>query len=215
MKKIKTLLVLCLVSVLVAGMFCGCENTQAKMEALSGTWTLTAADSEEQATILLEAIDLYEEEIALVDLGSLNYVQIVEFDMDGNYRFAYDVEGIKACVHEFYTGVFDALYEGRTSLNEVYGVEFDDMSQDEFRAGFADMYGAANYDTMIDQFTEYAYDYTALAEDLETGTYTIVGDSIMCTIAGETQAEALGYAIDGDSLTLTYADAEEVYTKAN
>lgn len=215
MKKIKTLLILCLVTVLVAGMFCGCENTQAKMEALSGTWTMTAVDSEEQVMILLEAIDLYEEEIALVDMGSLNYVQIVEFDMDGNYRFAYDVEGIREHVRNFYNGVFDAMYEGRTTLNEVYGVEFDDLTQEEFRQGFAELYAAADYDAMIDQFTEYAYDYAALAEDLETGTYTIVGDSIMCTIAGETQAEALGYAIDGDSLTLTYADAEEVYTKAN
>lgn len=215
MKKIKNILLFVLIAVMVAGLLGGCEDSAAKMEALSGTWTMTAQDSEEQAQILLEGIDLYEEEIAVADLTSLKYVQIVEFDTEGNYRFAYDVEGIRTCVREFYVGVFDALYENRTSLNETYGVEFDQVTEEEFRQFYAELYGLSDYETMIDQFTDYAYDYEALAESLETGTYTIKGNSILCTITGETEAESMGYKISGTSLTLTYIDAEEVYTKVN
>lgn len=218
MKKISKLILLVLAAAMLVGMISGCETMeskmQAKIEALAGKWTLVEQESEEQAQILLENIDAYEEEIALADLSSLSYVRLVEFDTEKNYRFAFDVEGTKACVRAFYAGYFEALYAGRASLNDAYGMEFDTMTEEEFQQFFAEVYGYDEFEPMLDYFAEVAYDYDSLGEDLETGTFTIVGDDIMCTITGETEAESLGYTLEGDVLTLTYADAVEVYSRS-
>lgn len=213
MRKFKNLLILALAVVMAFGLFTGCESMEDKIAALSGTWSMTVADSEEQAQSLLENIDLYEEEIALIDLTSLEYVRQVTFDTEKNYSFAYNADSTKECVRAFYVSAFDALYENRASLNSVYEVEFDAMTEEEFQQFYAELYAIADFAALIDEFTENAYDYEALAEAWETGTYTIKGDDIMCTITGETQAESLGYSIDGDVLTLTFSDAVQVYYK--
>lgn len=215
MKKVTKILLLVLVAVMVAGMFAGCETTAQKIEKLAGTWTMVADDTEEQAESLLENFDLYEEEIALVDLSALDYVQIVEFTTEKTYRFAYDAEATEACVHTFLEGVFAQMYDGRTALDETYGEDFGAMSEAEFQQHYADLYGFDDFDTLVDEMAANAYDYDALAEDWETGTFTISGDDILCTITGESQAESLGYKIVGDNLTLIYGDGTEVYTRGN
>ena len=151
----------------------------------------------------------------MADLTTLTYKQNVVFTAEKTYHFVYDVEGTIACVREFFVETFAALYEGRATLNEVYGQEFDQMTEAEFQQFYADLYSAENFETLMDQMAEGAYNYEKMAEPWETGTYSIKGDDIMCTITGETQAEALGYSIENDELTLTYSDAVEVYTRAN
>lgn len=214
MKRVTKILLLALVAVMVMGLFSGCETTQQKIEKLAGTWTMTADDSEEQAQALLENIDLYEEEIAFVDLASLDYVQIVEFDTNQNYRFAYDAAATQACVRAFFESAFDALYENRAALSDIYDTEFDQMDKNAFQQFYAKLYGMDDFSKMLDEMAAGAYDYDALAEDWETGTFTISHGKIMCTITGESTAEALEYAIKGDTLTLTYADGVEVYTRS-
>lgn len=215
MKTIKRILALSLAALLVMGLFAGCESEADKIAVLAGTWTMVGQDSEEEAKELLENIDLYEEEIAMADLTTLTYKQNVVFTAEKTYHFVYDVEGTIACVREFFVETFAALYEGRATLNEVYGQEFDQMTEAEFQQFYADLYSAENFETLMDQMAEGAYNYEKMAEPWETGTYSIKGDDIMCTITGETQAEALGYSIENDELTLTYSDAVEVYTRAN
>lgn len=214
MKTIKRILALSLAALLVMGLFAGCESEADKIAVLAGTWTMVGQDSEEEAKELLENIDLYEEEIAMADLTTLTYKQNVVFTAEKTYHFVYDVEGTIACVREFFVETFAALYEGRATLNEVYGQEFDQMTEAEFQQFYADLYSAENFETLMDQMAEGAYNYEKMAEPWETGTYSIKGDDIMCTITGETQAEALGYSIENDELTLTYSDAVEVYTRA-
>lgn len=215
MKKIINVLSLFLVIVMLAGMFAGCESQAQKLEKLAGTWVMTTDDTEEQAQIMLDGLDLYEEEIALVDLTSLDYVKVVEFGIDKTYRFFCDPDGTKVCVRTFLEGVFDALYENRTALNDVYGVEFDEISKTDFQQFYADLYTQADFDALIDHMVSSAYDYDSLAEGFEVGTFSITGSKIMCTISGESTAEALGYKIDGDQLTLTYSDTVEVYARSN
>lgn len=215
MKTIKRILALSLAALLVMGLFAGCESEADKIAVLAGTWTMVGQDSEEEAKELLENIDLYEEEIAMADLTTLTYKQNVVFTAEKTYHFVYDVEGTIACVREFFVETFAALYEGRATLNEIYGQEFDQMTEAEFQQFYADLYSAENFETLMDQMAEGAYNYEKMAEPWETGTYSIKGDDIMCTITGETQAEALGYSIENDELTLTYSDAVEVYTRAN
>ncbi len=214
MNKLTRILLLTLVAVMTLGLLTACESTQEKIAALSGTWTMDADDTEEEAREMLESMDLYEEEIALIDLTTLKYVQLVEFTTDKTYRFSFDADATRECVRTFYEAAFDALYEGRATLNEVYGTEFDALTKEEFLDVYATIYAIDESTSIIDFFVEKAYDYDKLAEDWETGTYTIKFNQIMCTITGETQAEALKYSIDGDTLVLTYVDAVETYTRS-
>ncbi|MBP3701658.1 MAG: hypothetical protein J6I64_07195 [Lachnospiraceae bacterium] len=214
MKKKNVWLVLALVLSMLSMLLAGCGKTEEeKIRELAGIWRMTAADTEDEALYLLENIELYEEEIVHVDLTSLEYAQLVEFTKDKTYRFAYDVEGTRACVEAFYRGVFASLYENRASLNAVYEQTFDELTEAEFYQFYADLYEAGDYETLIEYVTELAYDYEVLEEPWETGTYEIQGDLILCTVTGETQAESLGYEIQGYELTLTYVDGTEIYTR--
>ena len=183
MKKTVNILSLFLVIVMIAGVFAGCESQAEKLEKLAGTWIMTTDDTEEQAQVLLEGLDLYEEEIALVDLTALDYVKVVEFGVDKTYRFSCDPDGTKACVHTFLEGVFDTLYENRTALNDVYDVEFDEISKTDFLQFYADLYQQTDFDALIDHMVSNAYNYDSFADGTEVGTFTISRGRIMCTIS--------------------------------
>lgn len=216
MKKANAILSLILVAVLLCGMLSGCSMIEAKkIELLAGSWVSITPDSEENARVLLEGVEFYEEEIALVDLSSLNEAILVEFRPDHTYRFAYDLDALRGCVRDFYLGAFASLYENRASLNEVYGVDFTSMSEAEFQQFYAEIYGYSSFDAMVSYMADIGYDYESLSADLETGTYAIKGSDIMCTITGEREAEALGYKIDGNTLILIFSDGTEYYTRTN
>lgn len=211
MKKTRILLTIALVLSLL-GCLCACDSTE-KMEALSGTWTMTAVDSEAQFMEFMESIEAYDEEIALADKSSLKYVQLVTFDAKGNYSFADDVAATKKCLREFYEGYFAALYAGRTTLNAVYKTTFDNMTEAEFQQYYAELYNCANYTALLNQLTEGAYDWDAKEAPWETGKYKIRGNRIYFTMSGDTDAEYISYTLKGDTLTLSYSNGEEVYTR--
>ena len=202
-----------LAAVMLMGLLTGCSMFGLSKEDVLGSWETVRPDTQEEATALLENIDAYDEEIALADLDCLEYVKNVEFHDDDTYCFRYDVDGTMACVRAFYDTYFNALYEGRATLEEVYGEEFVAMTQAEFRQYFADIYGYTDYIEMLDDFALIAYDYEALEEPYETGTYRVDGDQILTTISGEYTEEAMGAKLEEGVLTLTYIDGTEVYTK--
>ena len=212
MKKTRIFLTLALVLVLAVSL-CACDNSAEKMEALAGTYTMTAVESEAQFMEYMESMDAYDEEIALADKSSLKYVQLVTFDAKGNYSFADDVDATKKCLREFYEGYFAALYAGRTTLNAVYETTFDNMTEAEFQQFYAEVYNCANFAALMDQLTEGAYDWDAKRTPWETGKYKIRGSKIYYTITGETKSEYTDYVLDADTLKLTYSDSVEVYTR--
>ena len=182
---------------------------------LTGVWALEALDTEVQAKALLLDVEAYTEELALVELTGLKYVKVVEFHEDGTYLFRIDGEGTKACVRSFYDGYFNALYEGRTTLNEVYNMTFDEMTREEFLQFYADLYEKENYQVLLDDFAETAYNYESMSVPTE-GTYKVMGDLVRCTKNGESEASAMKAQISGENseyLTLIYSDGEEVYTR--
>ncbi len=212
MKKMKTFVALLLVAVLMAGLLCGCDSG-AKMQELAGVWMMDMQETEETARELLDLIDAYDEEIALADLNSLRFVAGVEFTLEGEYRFFYDADAICAYVEEFFDGYFNDLYEGRTTLNDAYGVDFSAMTKEEFQQFYAELYNQTDYASLLAALVDTSYDYEALSQDYETGTFKVVGDRLLCTTTGETTAEYLPYKIEGTTLTLSFSDSVQVYTK--
>ena len=213
MKKVRNIILFVLVLCMSACLFAGCESEAEKIEALAGTWYITIDDAAETAEDILSSQDFYEEEIALIDLNSLQYSQTLTFTADKTYMFAYDAEGTQACIKVFLKQAFADLYEGRNSLNAVYDHDFDGMSEEEFYQFYADIYMVDNVDALIDTIVENLYDYDSWSEGWETGTYNIKGNKIMCTITGELEEEYLTYKIEGDQLTVTYVDGVEVYSR--
>ena len=212
-KIMKKYMSVALVAALLVSLLAGCSLFGLSKDDVLGTWATVKPDTQEEAMALLENIDAYEEEIALADVHCLEYVKIVEFREGGTYSFGYDVEGTMACVRDFYDTYFNALFEGRATLEEVYGEDFVSMTQAEFRQYFATIYGYTDYIEMLDDFTQIAYDYEALEEPMETGTYSVEGDQILTTVSGEYKEEAMGAKLEDGVLTLTYVDGVEVYTK--
>lgn len=216
----KRAMILVMVIALTAFTLCGCSSVLEsvlggnKYEKLSGTWHAVITDSPEEARGFLEAIDAYEEEIAAADLYSLKYAKTVQFTQDKNYSYAFDTQETIACVREFLDGYFNDLYDARATLNAAYGEDFTNMSKYDFFAFYAELYGYSYYEEMLDDMSATIYDYEELEElGREIGSYTIEGNYIVCTIAGTTTPEKMEYSLEGDTLTLTYVDAVEVYQR--
>ena len=208
MKTAKIILALTLALVLL----CGCGNSSAAvLEELAGQWTMTVPAPEEDAVYLMDMMDLYTEERAFVDQSGMSFVLHANFGTDGSYSFVYDAEASKAYVRAFYEGAMDALYENRAQLTALYGEEVVEMTREEFDQFYADMYGVESYQLFMDALVNDAYDYDVLGEPLEEGTFKIVGSNLMCTVDGETSS--IGFQLDGDTLTLTYIDGTEVYSR--
>ena len=200
---------------LLAAVLSGCGFGKKSVDPV-GVWSMDVQDTPEQAKILLEAIDVYEEEIALADLNSLIYVKQAHFREDGTFAFYVDAEGTKAGVRGFYDGFFRTLYENRTGLNEVYGKTFDDMTEADFLQFYAALYGYESYTVMAETLADGAYRYEVFDAPAKEGTYTVRGDVILCTAAGEQEPSGIQVVISGDSgeyLTMVYADGEETYTR--
>lgn len=202
--------------ILVVVMLCSltaCDLGGASMEQLCGKWEMTVYQDADTAETVLTNLDFYPEEIALVDMESLACVMIVEFNEDKTYRYYFDIDATKEAVRTFFETVMDDLYTGRETLSASYQQDMSGMTRDGFNQFYVDLFGAESYDALIDSFVESSFDYTVLSQPLEEGTFRIRLKDIYKTPDGKTEEESMGFSIDGDTLTLTYLDGDEVYTK--
>lgn len=234
MRKYTKILSLVMAILMITVLFCGCqrksEKTEAlavtenlttskpkseaeEIEALAGTWEMPMSVSESVAQTLLESIDLSAEEIACVDLTTLEFAKIVKFTMDGTYQFAYDPDGTRACAIAFFEDAFDAMYEKRASLGQLYDVDFESASKEEFLQFYADLYSTTDFSALLEMLADNCFDYDALAEPLEEGTYSVQDGVISMTILGQSEADTVEYVLGAGILRLTYVDGVEVYSK--
>lgn len=201
---------------LVLVMLCSlsaCGSDTEKMEALCGRWEMVTYLDAETAQSALEALEFYPEEIALLDLNSMGLVMIVEFNADGTYRFAFDLEDSLEFMENYYTDAMSALYNSREQIAETYGEGVLEMTREEFEQYYAELFSMDSFEALMQYFLETSLDFEYLGQDIEAGTFRISGENILCTIEGEESAESMGYSIEGDTLTLVYVNGEEVYTK--
>lgn len=186
-----------------------------QIEKLAGTYVTVKQFDAVDVEDLLTDYDFYPEEIALADLDSLTMPKYVQFQEDKNYTISYDAEAFKDNVEALFRQTFAAMYNGRDQLCDIYDMDLTAMSEEEFLAFYAELYSQDSFDALIYVLTEDAFDYGVIAGDTETGTFTIEDDKILCTITGHTTAESMGYKLEGDTLTLTFSNDVEVYTRCN
>ena len=180
---------------------------------IMGTWSYRVQESQENVDMLLENLDMYPEEIALIETP-LYTVKHLEFNEDMTYRYYYEVETEKTCVREFLTAAFESIYAGRDTLAACYEMDMSAMTKDEFFQFYAQIYSQESFEALIDTFVELAYDYESLS-NTESGTYTVSLNQITMDAPGEEYDGTVGYKLEDDTLTLTYSDSTEVYTKVN
>ena len=207
----KRLFAICLLLAMALSLFAGCDMLASPMDAVAGTWIGVMDDDEAQ--LVLESVDMYPEEIALADLDSLKVVKKVTFNEDKTYSFGYDADATWQCVYDFYAGFFADLYENRGQLSALYETDMEAMTEEEFGLFYASMYGAADLESLITGFTDDCYDYADLSVPYETGVFKFESGDMLCRIDGEVKYEKLGYDVEDNQLTLTFADGKEVYEK--
>lgn len=213
-KAIAGILFFVLAAAVAAGMFfLDKQKEQEQMDVLCGVWEMEVAVPREDVRTLLENNDFYDEEITLADLGALSYVQTVTFREDGTYRFSVDTEASQARVEEFFRGVFQKLFAGRETLNEIYDVDFGQMDEAQFQQFYAEIYEMQDFEALISLFSQNALNLEAMAE-LESGDFKLKNGKIDFVTSSIDQPGAADYAIDGEKLTITYVDGVEEYTRA-
>ena len=206
MKKI----IACILVIMMLGTLAACESVD-YVAQVSGTWICPVEESEETRLMLMENLELYEEEIALVDT-KLFVAKKLTLNADKTYNFTEDVQGDKDYVRQFYTGMFQNLYEGRANLSQSYDVDISLLSEEEFLQFYAELYQAENYNALIDLLVENAYDYDSFTA-IEQGTYSVGSKRIVFDAEDDTQDGDVEYTLEGNKLTIKYSDGTEVYSR--
>lgn len=191
----------------------GCGTEAERMEQLSGTWETVSYFTADSVLDTFRSMDFYEEEIALLDAEAMGLMDIVIFNPDKTYVFTSEAEGSMALADAYYRDVIATFYENRETLSEVYGEDLTVLTEAEFQQYYADLYGVADYEALIDLFVGTIEDYAYLDEPVETGTYQIVGDRIYCNADNGADGLYISYTLEGDELTLDFDDLTLVYTR--
>lgn len=207
MKKLTALaLVLVMVLSLAA---CGLSK-----EDVSHRWSMIDYYSEENARENLEAFGFYDSEIALADLTTIGAVRYLTFTQDGKYSYKYDDAATEELLVKYYDAFIANLYQNRASLVDDYSEDImgDDVTAEDFQDFYAYMFDCETYEDMLHALASDTFDFT---DTDETGTYKIEGGKIAMSVNGTETPETVGIKIDGTTLTVTYADGDEVYTLAD
>lgn len=183
------------------------------IKKLTGTYTTKDMIPTDTAETILSKNDFYPEEIAFADLSTLYVPKFVEFHSDKTYTYYYDADGYRDNTEAFFRQFFENMYVNRTALSGLYSADFTHMSEAEFQAYYATLYGENSFDDLIRMLSNGCWDYEAVANDVETGTFTVNDNKIIYTKTGTTLKEHVIYKLSGDTLTLTYSDAVEVYSR--
>lgn len=179
-----------------------------------GSWTCRIEDTEENRNALMETIELYEEEIALVNTP-LYTEKTLTFNEDGTYTFSEEAEGVKKYVRTFYKDLFEDLYQGRDTIATLYeGADLSQLTEEEFYQFYAELYTYETFDKLLDALSESVYDYDSF-EPYETGTFTVGSDKIVFDADGDEGDGSVEYSVSDDTLTIEYSDSTERYTKVN
>ena len=179
-----------------------------------GTWVCNKLDSDETKAGLLEYIELYDEEIALVT-ANLYTTKQVTFNEDGTYFFTEDPDGVKEHVRDFYDQVFTQLYNGRASLVDTsaeYGTDLSQLTEEAFFQFYAELYSYTSYEELLDGLSEKVYDYDSFGKS-EEGSFTVGSKKIDFDAITDEDDGVAEYKVEDNKLVITYSNGAETYTK--
>ena len=213
MKRLTALLI-CLAALLA--LLAGCSGGEkVTITNFVGEWENKYEMSEGEVPEMLTYFGFSDEEQKFIDEKLFYLVQIFAVSEDGSYRFFISGERSLAALREGFSNVLRALYDKRQYLTDLYGEDVLEMDFDKFCEGYAWIYEMDSVDEYLDAVTDEMKEFYSLDEDLELerGTMTVEKDRLAMTVEGESQAERLGYTFGEQSLLLTYADGEELYSR--
>lgn len=202
-------------AVLMLTCLCACGSDSDKAGDVLGQWETVVYYESDSVEQLLLTMELYEEEIALMDTAGVGFIDVITFREDGTYSMSCDITGTTALVEEYYRDSMLKLYNNRDTLEDIYYAGFPSMSQDGFFQFYAGMYGQESYDALIDLFVSCTVDQEALGESAENGTYQIIDNRIYFTMDGAEDAEAeyVSFVMDSNTLILSFEDGKICYTR--
>ena len=200
--------ILCLtMAVILALSLCACK----RQCALVGDWTLTTEVDPHAAIEMMRNMSLCDEELSLV-VTPLYTVKYITFQQDGSFSCYQDSETEKQCVRDFYKAVFDALYDGRAYLSDVYQIDFENSTKEDFIRFYTDLYSVPDYEALIEKFVNRAYDYTSFGE-LFAGSYTEKNGVITLDATDDAYDSTVSYTVKDDVLTLINGETTVIYIK--
>lgn len=186
-------------------------------EELLGLWEIVEYRPDESVHSLLESIDFYEEEIALIDLSSLAFQRTLILTENNRYYMGYDPEDSVQYAQVFFESVFEDLYTERKTLEAVYDIDLASMDKDTFLDFYAEMYEADSFDILVANWIDNLFYYTddeyAFAY-LDEGTYSI--DSNRLHLQSDTDSESfnVSFKLDSNYLYLSDPNTQRTYTKS-
>ena len=195
---------------------CACSDADRILQ-VAGTWKTEYVKTSKEKQELLESIDLYEEEIALVD-SVLDGAKTLTFNTDKTYSFSKNPEDVKACVRKFFDKMFNDLYEGRADLANCYKESHDTdislLGEEAFKMFYAKLYGAETYEALLDKLADGAYEYDKMGV-YESGTFNMTSKRINFDTTGEEDDGYVEYEfLDNGKLRLKFSEDYEVYKRA-
>ncbi|MBQ8238617.1 MAG: hypothetical protein IJZ39_10775 [Oscillospiraceae bacterium] len=209
MKKIITL---ALAMALLCCCLAGCGGPQVD---LTGRWESVFYYDADSVIAEFEAMEFYDEEIALLDAEAMGICEVLLLNEDLSYTMTCDAAKSRDMVEAYYRDAFAVFYENREQLQDLYDEDFAAMSEAEFNQFYAELYGAADFDALIDLVVGTVEDYAYLEEEPETGTFRISMNRIYFTIDGTNTEEYVTFTVaENGSLSLEYTDSTVTYTKA-
>ena len=192
---------------------CACESEADLLLKVNGSWSVKMEETQETYDNLMESIELYEAELAAIDT-TLYTVKTATFNADKTYVLEEKAEDVQECLREFFQGAFADLYEKRETLKDCYEQDISILSEEEFYQFYANLYSKEDFDALIEHFATKLYNYDNF-EPIDEGTYTI--SSTRITLQSDDAFNSddgyVTYSVDGDTLTLTWSNDVEVYTK--
>lgn len=188
-------------------------SSSRQINTLTGTYATMEAVDADIVQRMLTNMDFYPEEIALINPNSQTAPGYREFRSNETYVSYYDVASFRSSVEAFFRDAFYRMYEGRTSLSAVYIVDFSAMTQAIFQTYYATLYSKNTSDELVTFLADDAYNHDELIQ--ETGTFTIADGNIICTPVNPFSTSVMGYDLSGNTLTLRFFDAVEVYSRVS
>lgn len=210
----KKMLSLSLVVLMLLAVLCGCSNNEERIAEIAGTWESIDYFTGSSVEQLLYDMDLYEEEVALLDTSTMRIVDVIVFNTDGTYTITSDVDKTLAAVEQYYRDAFNTFYTNRAQLESCYDEDLESMTIEEFQQFYADLYGREDFDALIAMFVNSTTDEEHLTSDEENGTFRMTSSRIYFSINGTQEEEYVTYSLSGNVLALNFSDGINTYNRA-